>query len=431
MVDDRSGEEPVTNVLHYVGGIVSFVEYINQNKEPLFPVPIYIASRVDDAFVEVAIQYNSSYNENVYSYANNIATVEGGSHLTGFRSALTRVINDYARNNGFLKENEKNFSGEDVREGICAIISVKLPEPQFEGQTKTKLGNAEIRTIVESAVNDKLSAYMIENPQISKLIVEKCLSASRARDAAKRARDLSRRRDTFDTITLPGKLADCQMNDPELAEIFIVEGDSAGGTAKGGRERRYQAILPLWGKMLNVERARVDKVYNNEKLSPVIMALGAGIGDEFDLEKLRYHKVIIMADADVDGSHIRTLLLTFFFRHMKPLVENGHVYIACAPLYRVYVGQKSFYAYDDEGVETIKAEQGWENPKIQRYKGLGEMSADELWETTMNPESRKLLRVDIGDAQSADAIFTLLMGEQVEPRREFIQKNAKLAHLDY
>ncbi|MGI6546651.1 MAG: DNA topoisomerase (ATP-hydrolyzing) subunit B [Fastidiosipilaceae bacterium] len=431
LIDDRPEEEPITTLLHYSGGIVSFVEYINQHKDPLFKEPIYIASRVDDTFVEVAIQYNSSYNENVYSYANNIATIEGGSHLTGFRAALTRVINDYARNTGMLKETEKNFSGEDVREGICAIISVKLPEPQFEGQTKTKLGNAEIRTIVESAVNEKLSAYMVENPLTAKLIIDKCLLAYRARDAAKRARDLSRRRDTFDTITLPGKLADCQMNDPELAEIFIVEGDSAGGTAKGGRERRYQAILPLWGKMLNVERARVDRVYNNDKLSPIIMALGAGIGDDFDISKLRYHKVIIMADADVDGSHIRTLLLTFFYRHMKPLVENGHVYIAAAPLYRVYVGQKSFYAYDEQDVENIKAEQGWDNPKLQRYKGLGEMSANELWHTTMDPKTRKLMRVDIGDFKAADDTFSLLMGEQVEPRRNFIQKNAKLAHLDY
>lgn len=431
LVDDRPDEKPIKNRLHYEGGIISFVEYLNRNKTPLFDVPIYIASLFGDSFVEVAIQYNDSYNENVYSYANNIATVEGGTHLTGFRSALTRVVNDYAKNAGLLKDNEKNFSGEDVREGITAIISVKLPEPQFEGQTKSKLGNAEIRTMVETAVNEKLSAFLLENPSIARTIVEKSISARGAREAARRARDYSRRRDSLDSFTLPGKLADCQMNDPELAEIFIVEGDSAGGTAKGGRERRYQAILPLWGKMLNVERARPDKVYGNEKLSPIIMALGAGIGEDFNLEKLRYHKVIIMADADVDGSHIRTLLLTFFFRHMRPLVENGHIYIACAPLYRVYQGQKSFYAYDDAEVEAIKAEQGWDQPKIQRYKGLGEMSADELWETTMNPETRKLLRVDISDAQQADDTFSLLMGEQVQPRREFIQENAKLAHLDY
>lgn len=431
LTDDRSDEEPIKKVLHYDGGIVSFVEYLNKHKEPLFNPPIYIASSVGDAFVEVSLQYNDSYVENVYSYANNIATIEGGTHLTGFRSALTRVINDYARSNNLLKDNDKNFSGEDVREGICAIISVKLPEPQFEGQTKTKLGNAEIRTLVEATVGEKLMIFLNEHPTIARSIVDKCLSASRARDAAKRARDLSRKKDTFDSVSLPGKLVDCQVNDPELSELFIVEGDSAGGSAKGGRERRYQAILPLWGKMLNVERARIDKVYGNEKLSPIIMALGTGIGEDFDLAKLRYHKVIIMADADVDGSHIRTLLLTFFYRHMRELVEKGHVYIACPPLYKVYVGQQSFYAYDDEGVTKIKAEQGWDNPKIQRYKGLGEMGPDQLWETTMNPESRLLLKVEVSDAQQADETFSLLMGEQVEPRRAFIQENAQYARLDY
>lgn len=431
LTDDRPDEAPVRKTLHYDGGIISFVEYINKHKEPLFSPPIYLASSLNNSFVEISIQYNDSYVENVYSYANNIATIEGGSHLTGFRSALTRVINDYAKSSGMLKDNDKKFSGEDVREGICAIISVKLPDPQFEGQTKTKLGNSEMRTLVETAAYDKLSTFMAEHPAIAKQIVEKCMSASRARDAARRARDLSRRRDTFDSVSLPGKLADCQMDDPKLCEIFIVEGDSAGGSAKGGRERRYQAILPLWGKMLNVERARIDKVYGNDKLSPIVMSLGAGIGSEFDIEKLRYHKVIIMADADVDGSHIRTLLLTFFYRHMKPLVENGHVYIACPPLYKVYMGQKSFYAYDDEGVARIKAEQGWENPKIQRYKGLGEMSPEQLWETTMNPETRRLLKVEVGDAKDADEVFSLLMGEQVEPRRDFIQENAKYANLDY
>ncbi len=431
LTDDRPDDEPIQKRLHYDGGIISFVEYLNKHKEALFNPPIYIASSVSDAFVEVSLQYNDSYVENVYSYANNIATVEGGTHLTGFRAALTRVINDYARNNHLLKENDKNFSGEDVREGICAIISVKLPEPQFEGQTKTKLGNAEIRTLVESTVGDKLMTFLNEHPSVARSIVEKCMAASRARDAAKRARDLSRRKDSFDAVSLPGKLADCQMSDPELCEIFIVEGDSAGGSAKGGRERRYQAILPLWGKMLNIERARIDKVYGNEKLSPIVMALGAGIGNDFDIEKLRYHKVIIMADADVDGSHIRTLLLTFFYRHMRELVERGHVYIACPPLYKVYMGNQAYYAYDEEGVSKIKAEQGWENPKIQRYKGLGEMSPEQLWETTMNPESRLLLKVEVGDAKEADEIFTLLMGEQVEPRRAFIQENAKYAKLDY
>ncbi len=431
LIDDRPDEEPVKKLLHYEGGIVSFVEYIDQHKNSLFNPPIYMASRVGESFVEVAMAYNDTYVENVYSYANNIATIEGGTHLTGFRSALTRAINDYARTAGLLKDNDANFSGEDVREGICAIISVKLPEPQFEGQTKSRLGNSEIRGIVETAVNEKLSEYLLENPQNARLIVDKCIAAGRAREAAKRARDLSRRRDSFEAITLPGKLADCQVDDPELCEIFIVEGDSAGGSAKGGRERRYQAILPLWGKMLNVERARIDKVYNNDKLSPIVMALGAGIGADFDISKLRYHKVIIMADADVDGSHIRTLLLTFFYRHMKELVEAGYVYIACPPLYKVYQGKEGYYAYDDEGIDKIKAEQGWENPSIQRYKGLGEMSPDQLWETTMNPETRRLLKVEVGDAKEADSIFTLLMGEQVEPRREFIQENAKFAHLDY
>ena len=377
------------------------------------------------------MQYNQSYDESIYSYANNIATTEGGSHLTGFRTALTRTINAYARSTNLLKDNEDNFDGADVREGLCAIISVKLPEPQFEGQTKGRLGNSEMRPIVEKMVNERLMAFLEENPQIARVIVEKCHRSMQARKASNRARELSRRKDAFDTISLPGKLSDCQMDDPELNEIFIVEGDSAGGSAKGGRERRYQAILPLWGKMLNVERARKDQVYNNDKLSPIVMALGANIGDDFDLSKLRYHKVIIMADADVDGSHIRTLLLTFFYRYMRPLVENGHVYIACPPLYKVYMNDKEFYAYDEAGVEKIKEEQGWENPNIQRYKGLGEMSPDQLWETTMNPETRRLLKVEIGDAKEASDILSLLMGDEVEPRRTFIQENARYANLDF
>ena len=427
--DDRA-EEPADKVLHYDGGIISFVEYLNRHREALHKPPIYIAQRSGECFVEVAIQYNDSFAENVYSYANNIATVEGGSHLTGFKSALTKVINDYARKYKYIKDSDRNLQGEDTREGIGAIISVKLPEPQFEGQTKSKLGNAEIRTLVETVMSEKLAQYLEENPNVAKIVMDKCLSASRAREAARKARDMTRRKSVFESNTLPGKLADCQEKDPTFCEIFIVEGDSAGGSAKQGRERKYQAILPLWGKMLNVEKARIDKVYGNEKLQPVVMALGAGIGDDFDPEKLRYHKVIIMADADVDGSHIRTLLLTFFFRYLRPLVELGYAYIACPPLYRVYQGNEGYYAYDDKEVEETKQKTGWKEPKIQRYKGLGEMSSEQLWETTMNPATRKLLKVTIEDAQAADEAMTLLMGDQVEPRKEFIQANAKFAQLD-
>ena len=429
LTDDRE-EIPVVKTLHYDGGIISFVEYLNRHRETLHKPPIYIAQKSGDCFIEVAIQYNDSFAENVYSYANNIATVEGGTHLTGFKSALTKVVNDYARKYKYLKDADKNLQGEDAREGVGAIISVKLPEPQFEGQTKSKLGNAEIRTMVESVVNEKLAQYLEENPQIAKVVMDKCLSASRAREAARKARDMTRRKSVFESNSLPGKLADCQEKDPTLCEIFIVEGDSAGGSAKQGRERKYQAILPLWGKMLNVEKARIDKVYGNEKFQPVVMALGAGIGDDFDEEKLRYHKVIVMADADVDGSHIRTLLLTFFFRYLRPLVDGGYVYIACPPLFRVYQGNEGYYAYDEREVEKIKEKTGWKEPKLQRYKGLGEMSSEQLWETTMNPETRKLLRVQIEDAQAADEAFTLLMGDKVEPRKEFIQENAKYAVTD-
>ena len=427
---DEREEEPVTKTLHYDGGIISFVEYLNRHREALHKPPIYIAQKSGDSFVEVAIQYNDSFAENVYSYANNIATVEGGTHLTGFRSALTKVINDYARKYKYIKDADKNLQGEDAREGIGAIISVKLPEPQFEGQTKSKLGNAEIRTMVESVVGEKLSQYLEENPAIARIVMDKCLSASRAREAARKARDLTRRKSVFESSALPGKLADCQEKDASLCEIFIVEGDSAGGSAKQGRERKYQAILPLWGKMLNVEKARIDKIYGNEKLQPVVLALGAGIGEDFDDSKLRYHKVIIMADADVDGSHIRTLLLTFFFRYLRPLVDNGYVYIACPPLFRVYQGNEGYYAYDEVEVEKIKKQTGWKEPKLQRYKGLGEMSSEQLWETTMDPTTRKLLQVKIEDAQAADETFTLLMGDKVEPRKEFIQTNAKYASAD-
>jgi len=427
---DEREEEPVVKNLHYDGGIISFVEYLNRHREALHKPPIYIAQRSGDSFVEVSIQYNDSFAENVYSYANNIATIEGGTHLTGFKSALTKVINDYARKYKYIKDGDKNLQGEDAREGLGAIISVKLPEPQFEGQTKSKLGNAEIRTMVESVVGEKFSQYLEENPSIARIIMDKCLSASRAREAARKARDLTRRKSVFESSALPGKLADCQEKDASLCEIFIVEGDSAGGSAKQGRERKYQAILPLWGKMLNVEKARIDKIYGNEKLQPVVMALGAGIGEDFDDAKLRYHKVIIMADADVDGSHIRTLLLTFFFRYLRPLVDGGFVYIACPPLYRVYQGNEGYYAYDESEVEEIKKKTGWREPKLQRYKGLGEMSSEQLWETTMDPSTRKLKRVYIEDAQAADEVFTLLMGDKVEPRKEFIQANAKYAKTD-
>ena len=429
LTDDR-GAEPVKKHLHYEGGIISFVEYLNRHKEAINTPPIYFATRQGDNFVEIALQYNDSYQETVYTYANNIATPEGGTHLVGFRAAMTRAINDYAKKYKFIKDGDVKLQGEDTREGLAAIISVKLPDPQFEGQTKSKLGNAEIRPMVDSAVYEKLEIYLEEHPDIAKLIMDKCLSASRARDAAKRARELTRRKTVFENNALPGKLADCQSDEAEFCEIFIVEGDSAGGSAKQGRERKYQAILPLWGKMLNVEKARIDKVYSNEKLQPVVMALGAGIGDEFDETKLRYHKVIIMADADVDGSHIRTLLLTFFFRYLRPLVEGGYVYIACPPLYKVYKGDEAYYAYDDKEIEEIKAAHKWENPLIQRFKGLGEMSSEQLWDTTMNPVTRKLLRVTLADAQEADETFTLLMGDQVEPRKEFIQVNAKLANID-
>lgn len=426
LIDERD-EERIEEVFHYEGGIVSFVEYINKDKETLHDLPIYIEGEKDGSYCEIAMQYNDRYVENVFSYANNIATTEGGTHLTGFKTAITKVINDYARKYNILKENDKNLMGEDVREGLTAIISVKLLNPQFEGQTKTKLGNSEIRGLVETIVTEKLADFLEENPSVSRIILDKCMTASRAREAARKARELTRRKTALETTTLPGKLADCTERDPSLCEIYIVEGDSAGGSAKQGRDRRFQAILPLWGKMLNVEKSRLDKVYENEKLAPVITALGAGIGDEFDVEKLRYDKVIIMADADVDGAHIRTLLLTFFYRYMRPLVEKGHVYIAMPPLFKVYKGKEEYYAYNEKEVEKIRQEHNWsqEDCDIQRYKGLGEMSSEQLWDTTMNPETRQIKRVELDDAVAADKIFTVLMGDKVEPRKEFIQENAK------
>ena len=426
---DQRKEKEVRNELKYDGGIVSFVEYMNRSRQVLHEKPIYLSGEKDDASLEIAMQYNDSYAESIFSYANNTGTTEGGTHLTGFKSGITKVINDYAKKFNLLKDNDKNLTGEDVREGLTAIISVKVAEPQFEGQTKTKLGNSEIRSFVEGIVTEKLYAYLEENPNIAKVIIEKTITAARAREAAKKARELTRRKSALETTTLPGKLADCTERDPALTEIYIVEGDSAGGSAKQGRDKRFQAILPLWGKMLNVEKSRIDKVYQNEKLLPVITALGTSIGDEFDVSKLRYHKVIIMADADVDGAHIRCLLLTFFFRYMRPLVEGGYVYIAQPPLYKVAKGKEEIYAYNDRELEKILKERNWKredgNITIQRFKGLGEMNHDQLWETTMNPETRTILQVNLEDAREADEVFSNLMGDKVEPRKEFIHSHAK------
>ena len=426
---DKREEEEKEITLHYEGGISSFVEYINKNKEKIHPEVIFFEAEKDDVELQVAMQYTDSFSENVFSYVNNIATTEGGTHVTGFKSAITRVINDYARKNNYLKENDRNLSGEDVREGLTAIVSVKLTEPQFEGQTKTKLGNAEIRSFTESVVTEKLTYILEENPKLAKTIIDKSLLSFRAREAARKAREMTKRKSALESTSLPGKLADCSEKDPAKCEIFIVEGDSAGGSAKQGRDRRYQAILPLWGKMLNVEKAREDKVYGNDKLSPIITALGTGIGEDMDISKLRYHKVIIMADADVDGQHIRTLLLTFFYRYMRPLIENGHVYIAQPPLYKVKKNKEEHYVYNDRELKKLMDEKGWNRGDnglvIQRYKGLGEMNAEQLWETTMNPETRTILKVELDDPINSDEIFTVLMGEKVEPRREFIQKYAK------
>ena len=423
--DERPDEkgEYRENVLHYEGGIKEFVTYLNRNKTPIHNEVIYVNTVRENSEAEIAMQYNDGYTEDIQSFANNIHTAEGGTHETGFKSALTKVINDYARKYKMLKENDENLKGEDVREGLTCIISVKVTEAQFEGQTKTKLGNSEMRTIVEKMLNEKLSEFMEENPAIAKVIVEKSLTASRAREAAKRARENTRRKSALESSTLPGKLADCSSKNTEFTEIYIVEGDSAGGSAKQGRDRRFQAILPLWGKMLNVEKSQIDKVFNNEKLLPVITAIGAGIGSDFDVEKIRYGKVVIMADADVDGAHIRTLLLTFFFRYMQPLIEQGHVYIAQPPLYKVYKGKKVIYAYNDEDLK--KALEEIPDASIQRYKGLGEMNPEQLWETTMDPEKRIMLRVDLEDARRADETFTILMGDKVEPRRDFIEEYSK------
>ena len=409
----------------FEGGLVSFVEYLNKNKEKLHEKPIYI-DKQGEFPIEIAIQYTTSYTESIYSFVNNINTIEGGTHLEGFRRALTKVFNDYAKSHNILKEKDGNLQGEDIREGITAVISVKVKEPQFEGQTKTKLGNSEVTGLVQSAMTEELSNFLEENPQVAKAILDKCISASRAREAARKARELVRRKNALEGSTLPGKLADCSEKDATLCEVYIVEGDSAGGSAKQGRDRKFQAILPLWGKMLNVEKARADKIYGNDKLNPVILAIGAGIGADFDVTKIRYGKVIIMADADVDGSHIRTLLLTFFFRYMRPLVENGNVFLAQPPLYKLSrKGMKDVYCYTDEQLEQHLAELGRDGMNIQRYKGLGEMNPEQLWETTMKPATRTLVQVTMDDAIKADEIFSILMGDDIAPRREFIEKNAK------
>ena len=429
-IEDQREETPKKAEFCYEGGLISFVEYLNKNKEKIHPTPIYIEKQ-GEVPVEIAIQYTTAYSENIYTFVNNINTIEGGTHLEGFKRALTKVFNDYARSHNILKEKDNNLQGEDIREGITAVISVKVKEPQFEGQTKTKLGNSEVTGVVLSMVNEALSTFLEENPQVAKAILEKCVSASRAREAARKARELVRKKSSLETSTLPGKLADCSSKIADECEVYIVEGDSAGGSAKQGRDRKFQAILPLWGKMLNVEKARADKIYGNDKLNPVIVAIGAGIGADFDITKIRYGKVIIMADADVDGAHIRTLLLTFFFRYMRPLIENGNVYLAQPPLYKLSKkGMEDIYCYTDEDLAKAYKDleaKGIERSTLglQRYKGLGEMNPEQLWETTMDPDKRILVKVTMDDAIKADEIFTLLMGDEVEPRREFIQQNAK------
>ncbi len=427
--DLRDSENPKTEILHYEGGIRQFVEHIHKTKglEALTDKVIYVSGMQGDSFAEIAMQYNDSYNEVILSFANNIHTIDGGSHETGFKNALTKVINEYGKKFNLLKDGDK-LLGDDVREGLTAIISVKLTECEFEGQTKGRLGNPEVKGFVEKMVMEKLMCYLEENPADARAIFDKSMAAQRAREAAKKARETARRKTAMESASLPGKLADCSEHDTTMTEIYIVEGDSAGGSAKEGRDRRYQAILPLWGKMLNVEKARIDKVYGNEKLMPVVTALGTSIGEDFDISKLRYGKIIIMADADVDGSHIRTLLLTFFFRFMRPLITNGNIYIAQPPLFKVFRGQKVRYAFSDEErdqyIEELTTEAG-KKPEVQRYKGLGEMDPEQLWETTMNPETRTMLKIEMEDAIKADETFTILMGDKVAPRREFIETNAK------
>ena len=424
LVDVR-GESEKKEIYQYEGGIVDFVKYLCEKKDVLHKKVIYIKNKVDDHEVEIVMQYTDSYSESIFSFANNINTTEGGTHLSGFKGAITRTINDYARSNNILKEKEENLSGEDIREGLTAIISVKLKDPQFEGQTKTKLGNSEVKGFVESTVNAKLSEFLGENPAIGRTIVNKCMEASRARAAARKARDLTRKKSLLESSSLPGKLADCSINDPKYCELFLVEGDSAGGSAKQARDRRFQAILPLKGKILNVEKARLHKILSNEEIQAMVTAMGSGIGEDFDIGNARYHKVIIMTDADVDGAHIRTLILTFLYRYMPKLIEAGYVYIAQPPLYQVKSGKEVSYAYSDKELENIKKKYEDKKINVQQYKGLGEMDPGQLWETTMNPEARTLLKVEIEDALIADDVFSTLMGNKVEPRREFIEKNAK------
>ena len=424
--DEREGREQ-ERVFHYEGGIREFVKFLNKNREVLFPEPIYIEGVKNGVSVEAALQYNDSYAENIYTFANNIHTPEGGTHLMGFQAALTRVINDYGRNKcrpPVLKEADANLKGEDVRESLTAIVSVKMHEPQFEGQTKSKLGNSEVRPIVDAMVAEGLSTYLEENPAVARMILDRCCNAARAREAARKARDLTRRKTVLESASLPGKLADCSERDPAKCEIFIVEGDSAGGSAKTGRDRHYQAILPLRGKILNVEKTRLDKILLNQEIKNMITAFGCGIGEEFNADKLRYHRIVCMTDADVDGAHIRILMLTFFYRYMRPLIENGYVYIAMPPLYKVTKNKQEYYVYDDVELEKLMQQIGRDpKPEIQRYKGLGEMSSEQLWTTTMNPETRTMMKVSVEDAMAADEIMSLLMGDKVEPRREFIEQN--------
>jgi DNA gyrase subunit B len=423
-ITDERVEPEESRSYHYEGGIVEFVKYINKNRSPLFEEPIYTEGLKNDIAVEVALQYNDSFNENTYAFANNVRTPEGGTHLAGFYAALTRAINDYGRRYKILKDADANLKGEDVRESLAAVVSVKLKEPQFEGQTKSKLGNSEVRGIVDSMVSEQLGTYLEENPSIARVILERCLGAARAREAARKARELTRRKSVLESASLPGKLADCSETDPAKCEIFLVEGNSAGGSAKSGRDRHYQAILPLRGKILNVEKTRLDRVLMNEEIKNMITVFGCGIGEDFDINKLRYHRIVCMTDADVDGAHIRVLMLTFFYRYMRPLIEKGFVYIAMPPLYKVTKGKMERYVYNDEALEALYDEIGRDpKPELQRYKGLGEMSSEQLWTTTMNPETRTMMQITVADAITADETFTLLMGDQVEPRREFIEQN--------
>lgn len=423
--EDKREESPKRKEFHYTGGLVEYVKYLNKSRTGIHDDIVYIDKKVKDCVVELAMQYTDGYTENIYSFANNINTHEGGSHLAGFRTAITKTINEYAKRNKLLKESDPNLIGEDIREGLTAVVSVKLPEPQFEGQTKTKLGNTEMRGMVDSVTVEELGSFLEENPTTARIIVDKGLRAQRAREAAKRARELTRRKSVLESTSLPGKLADCAEKDPAKSEIFLVEGDSAGGSAKQGRDRHSQAILPLRGKILNVEKSRLDKILSSDEIKNMITAYGCGVGNDFDIEKARYHKIVIMTDADVDGAHIRTLLLTFFFRYMRPLIENGYVYVAQPPLYKVKKQKKEHYVYSDKQLENLLEEIGRQGVELQRYKGLGEMNAEQLWDTTMNPETRTLLQVSIDDAAMADEVFSMLMGDKVGPRKEFIETNAK------